>query len=154
MLELHQELARFEKMTPPDEAESARLAAQIFEATPRDRGRAAQVEAFVAELDGRIEGIAIVWEGLGSSFRARPFLFLEDLVVGEAARSRGVGEALVAALAREGVARNAVRIDWAVLDWNEGAMRFYRRLGARPTKDWVRYCLEEEAMRALAESTR
>jgi diamine N-acetyltransferase len=154
MVELHRELARFERMTPPDDAESARMAVQIFEAAPGDRGRAAQIEAFVAELDGRIEGIAIFWEGLGSSFRARPFLFLEDLVVGEAARSRGVGEALVAAVAREGVARNAVRIDWAVLDWNEGAIRFYRRLGALPTKDWVRYGLEEEAMRALAESTR
>jgi diamine N-acetyltransferase len=154
MVELHRELARFEKMTPPDDAESARLAVQIFEAAPGDRGRAAQIEAFVAELDGRIEGIAIFWEGLGSSFRARPFLFLEDLVVGAAARSRGVGEALVAAVAREGVARNAVRIDWAVLDWNEGAIRFYRRLGGLPTKDWVRYFLEEEAMRALAESTR
>jgi GNAT superfamily N-acetyltransferase len=154
MVELHRELARFEKMTLPDEAESARLAAQIFDTTPGDRGRAAEIEAFVAELDGCIEGIAIFWEGLGSSFRARPFLFLEDLVVGEAARARGVGEALVAAIAREGVARNAVRIDWAVLDWNEGAMRFYRRLGAGPTKDWVRYSLEEEAMRKLAESTR
>jgi GNAT superfamily N-acetyltransferase len=154
MVELHRELARFEKMTLPDDAESARLAAQIFDTTPGDRGRSAEIEAFVAELDGRIEGIAIFWEGLGSSFRARPFLFLEDLVVGEAARSRGVGEALVAAIAREGVARNAVRIDWAVLDWNEGARRFYRRLGAGPTKDWVRYSLEEEAMRKLAESTR
>jgi GNAT superfamily N-acetyltransferase len=152
MVELHRELARFEKMTPPDDAESARLAAQIFDTTPGDRGRAAEIEAFVAELDGRIEGIAIFWEGLGSSFRVRPFLFLEDLVVSEAARSRGVGESLVAAIAREGVARNAVRIDWAVLDWNEGAMRFYRRLGAGPTKDWVRYCLDEDAMKSVARS--
>jgi GNAT superfamily N-acetyltransferase len=150
MVELHRELARFEKMTPPSDAESARLAAQLFDAEPARRGRAAEIEAFVAELDGRIEGIAIFWEGLGSSFRVRPFLFLEDLVVNEAARSRGVGEALVAAIAREGVARKAVRIDWAVLDWNEGAMRFYRRLGAEPAKDWVRYCLEEEAMRKVA----
>ncbi len=154
MVELHRELARFEKMTSPDDTESGRLAAQIFEPTPANRGRAAEIEAFVAELDGRIEGLAIFWEGLGSSFRTRPFLFLEDIVVSEAARSRGVGEALVAAIAREGVARNAMRIDWAVLDWNEGAIRFYRRLGAGATKDWVRYCLEEQAMRALAESTR
>ncbi len=153
MVELHRQLARFEKMRPPDDAESERLASQIFD--PRAvRGRAAEIEAFVADLGGRIEGIAIFWEGLGSSFRARPFLFLEDLVVSEAARSRGVGEALVAAIAREGVARKAVRIDWAVLDWNEGAMRFYRRLGAGPTKDWVHYSLEEEAMRSLAKAVR
>ena len=76
--------------------------------------------------------MAIFWEGLGSSFRARPFLFLEDLVVAETARSGGVGEALMAALAREGVRRRVLRIDWAVLDWNVNAIRFYRRIGAGP----------------------
>jgi GNAT superfamily N-acetyltransferase len=150
VVELHRELARFEKMTPPSDAESALLAAKIFDTPPDNRGRAGEIEVFVAELDGRIEGIAIFWEGLGSSFRARPFLFLEDLVVGEAARSRGVGEALVAAIAREGVERKAVRVDWFVLDWNVNAMRFYHRLGAGPSKEWVRYCLEEEGMKKLA----
>ncbi len=149
MVELHRELARFEKMTPPTEAESARLAAQIFDTPAQKRGRAAEIELLVAELDGRIVGIAIFWEGLGSSFRARPFLFLEDLVVSAAARSRGVGEVLVAAIAKEGVARNAVRVDWFVLDWNVNAMRFYHRLGAAPSKEWVRYSLEEEAMKEL-----
>lgn len=150
MVELHRELARFEKMTPPSDTESARLAAEIFDGETAGHGRAARIEAFVAELDGRIEGIAIFWEGLGSSFRVRPFLFLEDLVVGEAARSRGVGEALVAAIAREGVARKAVRVDWFVLDWNVNAIRFYQRLGAAPSQEWVRYCLDEEAMKKLA----
>jgi hypothetical protein len=56
----------------------------------------------------------------------------------------------MAALAREGVARGAVRIDWSVLDWNVNAMRFYRRLGAAPQRDWVRYELDEEAMKRLA----
>ncbi len=94
--------------------------------------------------------MAIFWEGLGSSFRARPFLFLEDLVVAETARSSGVGEALMAALAREGVRRKVMRIEWAVLDWNVHAIRFYRRLGAGPQQDWVRYALSEEAMEKLA----
>ncbi len=152
IVELHRELARFEKMTPPSDAESALLAEQIFDTPADQRGRAAEIEVFVAELDGRIEGIALFWEGLGSSFRARPFLFLEDLVVGAAARSRGVGEALVAAIAKEGVARNAVRVDWFVLDWNVNAMRFYHRLGAGPVQEWVRYCLEEEAMKKIAGS--
>ena len=95
--------------------------------------------------------MAIFWEGLGSSFRARPFLFLEDLVVDESARSGGVGEALMAALAREGVRRGAMRIEWVVLDWNVNAIRFYRRVGAGPQEDWVRYALPEDAMRKLAE---
>ncbi len=143
MVELDRELARFEKLPPPDDAEAARLGAMLFDER--------KLEAFVAELDGGIAGMAIFWEGLGSSFRARPFLFLEDLVVAESARSRGVGEALMAALAREGVERNVLRIDWFVLDWNVDAMRFYRRLGGGPQKDWVRYSLDEGAMRRLAE---
>jgi GNAT superfamily N-acetyltransferase len=142
MVELDRELATFEKLPLPDDAEAARLGAMIFEKKT--------VEALVAERDGRIEGMAIYWEGLGSSFRARPFLFLEDLVVAETARSAGVGEALMAALAREGVRRKVVRIEWAVLDWNVNAMRFYARLGAGPQQDWIRYSLPEAAMKELA----
>jgi GNAT superfamily N-acetyltransferase len=141
MLELDRELARFEKLPPPDDAEASRLAAWIFEA-----GRA---DALVAEIDGTIEGLAIFYEGI-NSFRARPFLFLEDLVVTAAARGKGVGEALVAAVAREAVARGASRLEWAVLDWNEGALRFYRRLGGRPQTEWLRYSLDGETLEKLA----
>ena len=143
MAELERELARFEKLPEPDESESARLRSWLFDEK--------RIEALVAELDGRVEGMAIFWESLGSSFRARPFLYLEDLVVGDRARSRGVGEALMRALAREGVERNAMRIEWAVLDWNVDAIRFYRRIGATLQQDWVRYGLNEAAMRGLAE---
>ena len=94
--------------------------------------------------------MAIFWEALGSSFRARTFLFLEDLVVAGTARSRGVGEALMAELARVGVRRNVVRIEWAVLDWNVDAIRFYRRIGGGLQEDWVRYSLSREAMERLA----
>ena len=144
MLEIYRELATFERLPPPDEAEAARLAAMIF-----DAGR---LEALVAEVDGTVEGIAVFSEGIGSSFRARPMLFLEDLAVSESVRSRGVGAALMAALAREGVARKALRLEWAVLDWNVDAMRFYRRIGGGPRRDWVQYVLDEEGMKRLAES--
>jgi len=144
MTELDRELAVFEKLPRPDDTEAARLLSWIFDER--------KLEALVAEKDGRVEGMAIFWEGLGSSFRARTLLYVEDLVVSERARGAGVGEALMAAIAREGVARGAMRIDWAVLDWNDGALRFYRRLGARQQTDWVRYTLGEEAMRRLAES--
>lgn len=144
MTELDRELARFEKLPPPSDAEAARLAAMVF-----DEGR---IEVLVAELSGRIEGMAIFWQGLGSSFRARPFLYLEDLVVDPAARSKGVGEALMTALAREGVARGCLRLEWAVLDWNVDALRFYRRIGGAPQKDWIRYALDEAAMRRLSKT--
>jgi GNAT superfamily N-acetyltransferase len=143
--ELHSELARFERLAPPDESEAARIAAWIFDES--------RVEARVAELDGRVEGLAIFYEGI-NSFRALPFVFLEDLVVSQAARGRGVGEALMAAVAREAVARGAARVEWAVLDWNESALRFYRRLGGRPQTEWLRYTLEGEALKRLAAGIR
>jgi GNAT superfamily N-acetyltransferase len=142
MVELYRELAAFERLPPPNDAEAARLGAMIF-----DAGR---LEAFVAEVHGTVEGIAVFSEGIGSSFRARPMLFLEDLAVSASVRSRGVGGALMAELAREALSRSALRMEWAVLDWNEGAMRFYRRIGAAPRRDWVQYTLDEEGMRRLA----
>src|SRR4051812_37610786 len=142
MVELDRQLARFEKLPEPSAEESARLGEMIF-----DGGR---VEALVAERDGVIEGMAIFWESLGSSFRARPFLFLEDLVVSETARSGGIGDALMRALAQEGVRRGVVRIEWSVPDWNVDAIRFYRRIGGAPQQDWIRYELAESSMRDLA----
>ena len=142
MVELYRELAAFERLPPPNGEEAARLGAMIFDA--------ATLEALVAEADGMIAGLAVYWWTIGSSFRARPMLFLEDLAVTASARSQGIGEALMAELAREARARGALRMEWAVLDWNENAMRFYRRLGAGPRKDWVQYVLDEEGMKRLA----
>ncbi|HTD53322.1 MAG TPA: GNAT family N-acetyltransferase [Thermoanaerobaculia bacterium] len=145
IVELDCELAHFEKLTPPDQTEAARLIGWIFESK--------RLEALVAELDGRVEGIALFYEGLGT-FRAKPFLYLEDLVVSEKARSRGVGEALMAALAREVVSRGALRLEWAVLDWNARAISFYDRLGAHRPHEWIKYALEGEPLAALARGSR
>jgi ribosomal protein S18 acetylase RimI-like enzyme len=141
IVELDRQLAKFEELTPPDDTEAARLLAWIFESK--------KLEALVAEVDGRIEGIALFYEGLGT-FRAKPFLYLEDLVVSEGARSRRVGEALMAALAREAVSRSALRIEWSVLHWNERAMSFYDRLGARRPHDWIKFALEGPELEAVA----
>lgn len=141
IIELDRELATFEKLRPPDDEEAARLLSWIFDTE--------KLEALVAEVDGRIEGIALFYETPGSTFRARPFLYLEDLVVSEAARSRGVGEALLAALAKEALSRNAWRLQWAVLDWNVRAIQFYDRLGAKKD-DWLHYGLDEAGIQKLA----
>ena len=143
VIELDRELARFERLRESDAAEGERLLGWIF--------RLRKFEALVVEVDGSVEGIALFYEA-PNSFRARPFLYLEDLVVSEAARGRGAGEALMAALAREAMARNALRLEWAVLDWNREALRFYRRLGARAQTEWHRYVLEGAELEALARS--
>lgn len=142
LIELDRELARFEKLAPPDDREARELLRWVFETK--------ELEALVAEAEGQILGMALFYEGY-ASFRARKFLYLEDLVVEESARGSGAGRALLAALAREAIARNALRLEWAVLDWNTGAIRLYERLGAR-RQEWLRYSLEEEEMGRLAQS--
>ncbi len=145
ILALDRELAHFEKLTPPDEDEGRRLLAWIFDEK--------RLEALVAEDGRQIVGVALFYEGLGT-FRAKPFVYLEDLVVSGGARSRRVGEALMAALASEVVARGALRLEWSVLDWNARAISFYERLGARHTTEWVKYSLEGQELQTLAEKVR
>jgi GNAT superfamily N-acetyltransferase len=141
IIELDRELALFEKLPPPDDVEAERLLSWIFESK--------KLEAIVAELKGRIEGVALFYEGLGS-FRARPFLYLEDMVISEEARGHGIGEALMAALAREALTRGALRLEWVVLDWNERAIRFYERFGARQPREWVKFTLDGRELEDLA----
>jgi len=71
-----------------------------------------------------------------STFLGRPGIYLEDLFVRETARGRGVGQALMRALAAIAVRRGYGRLEWAVLDWNAPAIEFYRRLGADVLDDW------------------
>jgi GNAT superfamily N-acetyltransferase len=142
ILEIERELAAWEKLRGPSAGEGKRLLSMIF-----DRR---EVEALVAVREGRVEGVALYWFALGTSFRARNLLGLEDLVVAESARGTGIGRALMAALAREALRRKAIRMDWDVLDWNASALRFYHGIGARSRAPWLRYTLDEKAMKRLA----
>src|SRR5678816_626661 len=71
-----------------------------------------------------------------STFLARPGLYLEDLFVEPGQRGQGIGQALLEHLARLAAARGCGRFEWSVLDWNEGAIRFYERMGATVLLDW------------------
>jgi GNAT superfamily N-acetyltransferase len=77
---------------------------------------------------------------------------LEDLFVRPEHRGRGHGKALLAAVARLAVERDCGRLEWAVLDWNEPALRFYRALGAVPLDDWTLYRLSGDALQIVAHS--
>jgi len=103
----------------------------------------------LAELDGRPVGYAAYFETY-STFLARPTLYLEDIFVLEEARGRGVGRALMGALAREAVRRGCGRMEWLVLAWNHPAMGFYERLGACRLDDWVPYRLTADDLARLA----
>jgi ribosomal protein S18 acetylase RimI-like enzyme len=77
-------------------------------------------------------------------------MYLEDLFVDPKFRRQGLGEALLARLARIAVERGCGRLEWSVLRWNELAIGFYEKLGARPMDDWVPYRLTGDSLRTLA----
>lgn len=104
----------------------------------------------LAEWDGEAVGFALFFHDF-PTFWGRPGLYLEDLFVRPEARGRGVGRGLLAHLARLAVERGCARLKWVVLDWNESAIGFYRRLGARPLDEWTLYRLDGEALDRLAD---
>jgi GNAT superfamily N-acetyltransferase len=111
-----------------------------------DRPAAEVVLAFDGDT---IAGFAL-WFRSFSTFLARPGIYLEDLFVFPAYRRRGLGRRLLVHLASTAVERGYGRVDWAVLDWNEDAMRFYRSLGAVPIDEWTIFRLSGDALPALA----
>jgi len=142
ILRLIRHLAAYERQPDAVEATETSLHATFF-------GDDAQVFAHVAEQAGRVIGIA-VWFLNYSTWTGRPGLYLEDLVVDEAARGSGAGRALFRALAQEAITRGCARIDWAVLDWNESAMAFYRSIGGQRQTGWEPWRLDLAAIRELA----
>lgn len=136
------QLAEYERLAHQVVADEAQLRATLFGARPA-------AEVLLAELAGAPVGFALFFQSY-STFLARPGLYLEDLFVEPGARKRGVGGALMAALARVAVDRGYGRFEWSVLDWNEPALTFYRSLGAVPLADWTVQRLTGEPLAALA----
>src|ERR1700742_2133868 len=128
-VELVHELAAYEKA--PDECRltAEQLRTALF-------GPAPALFGHVAELDGEVVGMALwflnfsTWDGVHG-------IYLEDLFVRPEHRGSGLGRALLTALAEECVARGYSRLQWWVLNWNEPAINFYRRLGAVPMAEWT-----------------
>jgi len=106
-------------------------------------------EVLIAEDEQEPLGFALFFHNF-STFLARPGVYLEDLFVREEARGRGVGKLLLARLAQISVERGCGRLEWSVLDWNEPAIGFYKRLGAVPLDDWTTFRLTGDAMESLA----
>jgi GNAT superfamily N-acetyltransferase len=85
-----------------------------------------------------------------STFLGKPGIYLEDLFVRPEARGRGIGKRLLAWLAQTAVARDCGRLEWAVLDWNEPSIGFYRSLGAVLKSEWQIFRLSGDPLEALA----
>jgi GNAT superfamily N-acetyltransferase len=146
ILRMIRALADFEREPDAVVATEAMLTENLF-------GTGAHVHAHIAERDGRAVGLAL-WFLNYSTWTGRPGLYLEDLFVDPSERKSGVARGLMVALAEEALARGCARMDWAVLDWNTEAMKFYERLGARRHEGWQPWRIEGEGIAALALSGR
>lgn len=141
LLGLVRELAEYERLADQLVATEEGFSGGLFGPRPA-------AEAMLAEQDGAPAGYAL-WFTTFSTFLGRPGIWLEDLFVRPQQRGRGIGRALLARLAALALARGCGRMEWAVLDWNEPAHEFYRRLGAAPTPEWTTWRLTGEPLARL-----
>jgi GNAT superfamily N-acetyltransferase len=136
------ELADYERAIHEVEATEETVRASIF-------GEGSVTRALIAERDGEAIGMA-VWFFSYSTWQARNGLYLEDLYVTPTARGTGAGKALLRRLAQIAIESGCGRFEWSVLDWNEPSIRVYEAIGAEPQKEWVRYRLSGETLKAFA----
>ena len=144
ILTLIKHLAEYEKLSHQVIATEESLHATLFGDKP-------YAEVILSEHEGKVMGMALFFHNY-STFIAKPGIYLEDLCVLEEYRGQGVGEALLKELARIAIERGCGFMEWAVLDWNEDAIRFYEAKGAELKKDWVPTRLVGEALVKLSES--
>jgi GNAT superfamily N-acetyltransferase len=106
-------------------------------------------ETLIAEKHEEAVGFALYFPTF-STFRGQPGLFLEDIFVRPAHRGQGTGKAMLATVARIALERGCGRLEWAVLDWNESAIGFYRSLGAEAMDAWTMFRVADASLERLA----
>jgi GNAT superfamily N-acetyltransferase len=142
ILHFIQSLADYERLRDSCVATEDQLRKTLFGENPG-------AEVIIASIDGEPKGFALFFHNY-STFLAQRGLYLEDLFVNPDARGHGVGYALLAELARIAIERDCGRLEWAVLDWNQLAIDFYKRIGARPLDDWTVFRMTGDALERLA----
>jgi len=142
ILSFIKELAEYERLSHEVTATESQLAQHLFGPRP-------VAEVLIGEHRGSPVGFALFFHYF-STFLARPSLYLEDLYVRPSARGMGLGTALLRRLTRLAVERGCGRLEWSVLNWNEPAIGFYKRLGAKPMTDWTVFRLTGTALEELA----
>ena len=143
--ELICELAEYERERERVVITEADLARDGFGPQPKFR-------ALIAEWDGQAAGYALFF-GFYSTWEGRPGVFLEDLFVRSQFRGKGIGRALLANVASIARRENCYGIRWEVLDWNQPAIDFYKRLGATFFDQWKSVLLTGEALERVAETS-
>ncbi len=105
--------------------------------------------AIIAEFEGRPAGFAVYYRTF-STFAAKPGIFLEDLYVRPDFRKRGIGRALLVAVAQIAHGRSSGRLEWTALKWNEKALKLYDAVGAKRMEEWMLLRMGPEAIAQLA----
>jgi GNAT superfamily N-acetyltransferase len=142
VLSFIRKLADYERLAHECVATEADLRKWLFSPRP-------MAEVILAEWAGEPVGFALFFHNF-STFLGRPGIYLEDLFVDPEHRGKGIGKALLSQLARIATERGCGRLEWAVLDWNQPSIDFYKSLGAVPKDEWTIFRLTGEALDRLA----
>jgi len=145
LLPLMRELARFEKYIDIFAITEEVLREQGFRRSPPD------FHCLVAEDNGELVGI-LVYYFVPFTFRAKPNVVIKELYVADGHRSKGVGELLMKAVAKEAKKAGCGLIKWWVAKWNHRSIEFYERLGAKIDPDWHEFQMSEKTFQDLAAS--
>ncbi len=143
ILQLIRELADYERAPDDAVATEAQLDKVLFGENP-------SAEVILAREGAEPVGFAVYFFNF-STWLGQPGLYLEDLFVRPAHRGKGYGRLLLARLAQIARERDCGRMEWAVLEWNEPAIQFYKKLGAKPMEDWTVFRLTSDGIAGLAE---
>lgn len=141
ILQFIRDLAEYEHLEHEVIASESTLREALFGGRP-------YAEVVIACLNGEPVGFALFFHNF-STFLGQPGIYLEDIFVRPEARGRGVGRRLLSWLAATARSRGCGRLEWAVLDWNEPSIQFYRKLGAVPMDQWTTYRVTGAALHAL-----
>ncbi len=143
LVTLIKELAEYERLTHKLKLTAESLKRWLW-------GPDAAARAVIAEADGAPAGYAVFFRTF-STFRGQPGMYLEDIFVRPALRGRGIGEALMRHVANVAKVEECSGLQWVVLNWNQPAIEFYQRLGAKPdAPEWTTYSLDSEGLNRLA----
>src|SRR2546423_381389 len=144
ILELIRALATYERAPNEVTATEEGLRDVLFGAKPA-------AEVLLAFENETAVGFAVFFHNF-STWLGLPGIYLEDLFVKPEHRGKGYGRALLIELAKIARGRGCGRLEWAVLDWNEPAIQFYRKLGAKPMDEWTVFRLTRDGISKLADS--
>ncbi len=144
ILQLIKALAEYERMSADVTATEEKLRQSLFGPRP-------SAEVVIGYAGDEVAGFALFF-GNYSTFLGQPGIYLEDLYVAPEWRGRGFGRRLLAHLAALAIERGCGRLEWAVLNWNEPAIGFYKKLGAVPMDAWTVFRVTGDELPRLAES--